>query len=265
MESVFLPLLTEDGSRLDWRDAEYRAEVEIRPFSATITHQLQQAPTLTGLVAAGLARWATELRCPKTLYSSVEEAAQARQVVSWKPEDVDGDLYVIPGLVALSAFDLRPGNAELGPIWADQRLRVSKGSWLARGFSRRTRSLGQSLLKFHRDEGLEAGRMWIQPAQEDDDLFFYVHLADDIWPERYNRHLQVSALIGAMGHMVPAFEDPDDEPRIVQEIRGRLEGQGIPTWTDRDRYDPASAATVLEPFIRTTELAVGDPTDAAGR
>lgn len=254
MESALLPVLAEDGSRLDWRDAEYEAEVEIRSLSVTITHQLHRAPTLTRLVAAGRARWATELRCPKTLYSRIEEAAETRQVISWSSDDVDGEMYVIPGLVAATAFDLQPGDSELSSIWTDQPLRVSKGSWLARGFARRTRSLGQSLLKFRRGDSLEDGRMWIQRVQEDDDLFFHVHLADDIWPERYNRHIQVSALIGAMGQMALAFDDPDDEPRIVQEIRRRLEEKGVPTWSDHDRYDAASAATVIEPFRKAEEL-----------
>ena len=263
MESALLPVLAEDGSRLDWREAEYEADVEIKSLSVTITHQLRRAPTLDRLVASGLARWATELRGPKTLYSRVEETADARQTLSWKPDDIDGELYVIPGLVAVRAFDLRPVEGELGPIWAGRPLKVSKGWWLARGFVRRTRSLGQSLLKFRRSDCLEDGRMRIERVQGDDDLFFYAHLANDIWSERRERHVQVSALIGAMGQMALAFDDPDDEPRIVQEIRGRLEEKGIPTWTDRDRYDPASAATVLEPFQETGERAAANPNGSA--
>ena len=248
-----LPVLAEDGTVGDWREAEYDADVEIKSLLVTVRHRLQRAPTLERLVAADKARWATELRCPKTLYSRIEETTAAHQVVSWKPEDVDGELYVIPGLVAVQAFDLRPGGADLGPIWRDQPLRVSKGWWLVRGFVRRTQSLGQSLLKFRLNDSLDKGRMRVERVQEDDDLFFYVQLAEDIWPERRNRHLHVSALIGAMGQMPLAFDDPDDEPRIVQEIRGRLEKREIPTWTDRDEYDPALAATVLEPFQRAVD------------
>ena len=91
-----------------------------------------------------MAKWATELRCPKTLYCRVEEASGANQVVKWARDDVDGDMFVIPGLVAATALVLEPGRDELSPVWLDTSFEVDKGWWLARGVARRTRTLGQS-------------------------------------------------------------------------------------------------------------------------
>lgn len=254
MNTSSLPVLLQDGSRFDWRGAEYNPEVRLMPPKATVVHTLRQAPTLERLVREGLAQWATELRCPKTLFASVELSTGSpttTQTVRWEPEDVDEDLFLIPGLLALKDFDLRPGSDELTPVWEGVRLRVKAGWWLAQGLSYRTRTLGQSLLKFRRNEDLADGQMSIQRDESADDLAFHVHMAKDIWPERRQRHVQVAALIGAMGRMVGAFQDPKEDPTVVGQVRRRLQDNGVPDWLDPDRYDPALAATVIEQFHPT--------------
>ena len=258
MRPISLPVLLEDRSRFDWCRAEYEPDIRVAPTHATVEHRLRAASTLQRLVDDGKAKWATELRCPKTLYCRVEEASGANQVVKWARDDVDGDMFVIPGLVAATALVLQPGRDELSPIWLDTSFEVDKGWWLARGVARRTRTLGQSLLVFNEEEELPAGQMQIRRDQSAEELRFHVSIAKDIWPERTNRHVQIAALIGAFGQMRGAFNDPDDEPAVAQEIRRRLEGAGIPAWDDPDGYDPARAATVIEPFRPTTDESPGD-------
>lgn len=251
MSMSSLPVLLQDGSRFDWRGAEYHPEVRLMPLRATVYHTLRQAPTLERLVREGLAQWATELRCPKTLFASVEISTRSpttTQTVRWEPEDVDEDLFLIPGLLALKDFDLNPRSEELTPVWEGVRLRVKAGWWLAQGLSYRTRTLGQSLLKFKRDKALADGRMRIQRDESADDLAFHVHLAKDIWQERRQRHVQVAALIGAMGRMVGAFQHPDEDPAVVGQVRRCLQDNDVPDWSDPDRFDPALAATVIEQF-----------------
>ena len=246
-----LPVLLEDRSRFDWRVADYEPEVQIEPTRATVIHRLRRAPTLERLVADGSATWATEVRCPKTLLSRVEPSPETRQVVTWTADSVDGDMYVIPGLLAVDDFNLAPEANELTPIWRDAPLDVGKGWWLARGSIRRTKTLGQSLLRFHLDETLDDGEMRIRRDQNDEDLHFHVHLADNIWQERTRRHMQIAALIGALGQLGTVFGEDDDEPRVAQEIRRRLEDKGVATWSDGESFDPARAATAIEPFFPT--------------
>ena len=253
MDSAPLPLLLEDGSRFDWCRAEYAPAVRVEPTRALVEHRLRGAPTLERLVADGRAQWATELRCPKTLYSRVDLAHDEEQEVAWAADNVDGEMFVIPGLLATKDFRLRPERQELSSIWRESPLDVRKGWWLARGTARRTRTLGQSLLRFHVDGELDKGRMRIDRDESDEDLSFHVHLAADIWPERGKRHVQVAALIGAFGQLGAAFGDLDgDEPHIVREIRRRLEDKRITLWTEPE-YDPAQAATAIEPFHPTQD------------
>ncbi len=261
MNTLSLPVLLQDRSRLDWRVAKYDPEVRLLPTRATVFHILRAAPTLERLVREGLAQWATELRCPKTLFARVEPSAGSpptTQSVEWKREHVDGDLFLIPGLVALEDFDLSPGPEELTSVWENLRLRIRAGWWLAQGLAFRTRTLGQSLLKLKLEERLPNGQMRIERDESADDLRFHVHMARDIWPERRHRHIQVAALIGAMGRMVGAFESPDEDPPVVGQVRTRLRESGVSDWSDPDRFDPARAATVIEEFRPTPTAASGN-------
>ena len=260
-----LPVLLEDRSRCDWREALYEADVKVQPTRATITHSLRGAPTLEQLIEAGEAQWATELRCPKTLFGRVDAAAGEWQSVEWDRGAVDGDMFVIPGLIATQDLHLRPAPNELTPIWDNEAFDVPQGWWLARGTPRRTKTLGQSLLNFRLGSTLESGQMRIQADQGDDDLQFHVSLAEDIWPEHQVRHVQLAALIGALGQMGALFprsengdSDGSGEPRVVDEIRRRLERAGVHTWDDPMTWDPALAATVIEPFRRSEPTAAVD-------
>lgn len=244
-----LPVLSEDRSRFDWSRAAYEPDVRVFAEHAIVTHRLRDADALQRLLTGGLARWAVEVRSPKTLHGSVLTTDGGRQRVEWAHDETHGDLYLIPGLVAVAEFDLQPEPGELTRIWDDARCHVRPGWWLARGTPRRTRSLGQSLLKFAQDADLADGRMRIQRDQSDDDLHFHVHLAKDIWPRRTVRDVQLAALIGALGQMPGAYDDPKSEPAVVRELRDRLDTENVATWTDHDEYDPALAATAIERFI----------------
>ena len=243
-----LPVVLEDGTRFDWSEAEYEPIVTVGTASAWIHHRLNRAPRLARLVSDGLAKWATEFRCPKTLHSRVEEASDVHQEVTWSSDDVDGEAFLIPGLLAVTDLSLRDAAQDLVSIWRDHPLQVARGWWLARGQARRIARMGQSLLRFKMDKALADGRMRIQCSAGGEDLCFHVHLAQDVWPERQYRHVWMAALIGALGHMPRLYPDEDhDMPRIVGEMRQRLKGAGVPIWTQSD-YDPAQAATAIEQF-----------------
>jgi len=252
MTHVSLPLLLEDGSRLDWPDARYEPKVRVALDRARIRHSIAGAPSLERAVNEGLAKWAVEIRCPKTLLSRLTLAAEPQHTVTWRRDELDGVSWIIPGLLAVREFDLLA--QELDPFWQDVALRVHPGWWLARGTKRKVNTLAQSLLRFVRDEKLDDGRMHVQPESGTGQLRFAAHIAPDIWPEtQTSRTLQVAALIGACGHLPTIFGNGgEEEYDVAGEIRDLLEMAKVPVWTE-EGYDPALAATVIERFYRTPE------------
>ena len=247
---ISLPLVLEDGSRLDWPDARYQPEVRVAGDRATIIHALDGAPSLERGISEGVARWAVEIRCPKTLSSRIELSSEPKHTVTWRRDELDGVSWIVPGLLAVQGLQL-PAE-ELDPIWSGESLLVPQGWWLARGTKRKVNTLAQSLLRFVKAEKLEEGRMQIQSERGSGQLSFVAHVASDIWDDiRSNRTLQVAALVGVCGQFPREFgEDPEQEPAIAREIRLRLEEADVPVWTD-DAYDPALAATAIERFHPT--------------
>lgn len=250
MTEAALPVLTEDESRLDWPDAAYRPEVRIGGGAARIAHRLEGAPTLERLVAEGDARWAAELRCPRTLLARVATSDAAEHEAAWSADEVHGEVFVIPGLIAVRPLRLDDAP-ELGALWRGQRLDVPAGWWLARGVTRRDSTLRESLLSFEPDADLPPGAMAVDVRNNDGRPRFFVRVAPDIRAavER-DRSLRVAGLIGACALFPRAFADEaDEEHAIVDEIRGRLDEAGVPAWDDKDLWDPARAATVIERFL----------------
>lgn len=253
-----LPVLLEDGSRMDWPDAAYLPDVRISSGLARVTHRLEGAPVLEELAAQGKAAWAAELRCPKTLLARVVTSDGPETRVEWTDAEVDGRAYVQPGLLA--AGPLRIPAGALGELWGGDPLDVPAGWWLARGDVRRTEELSRSLLEFKLGEDLECGRMSVMPDSSSGELRFVARLAGDIYraAQAGDRSLHVAALIGACGHFrhlfgaegaAPEGAAPDDEgdEGLAAQIREMLAARGAPDW-DSDQFDPAAAATALEEF-----------------
>ncbi len=251
MAHMSLPLMLEDGSSLDWPKGKYEAKVGVAQAQASILHDLSGVPSLERSVEKGFAKWAAEIRCPKTLLSRIELSREPKHTVKWRLGEIDGVSWIIPGLLAVKEFELN--SEDLSPLWKDETLRVPPGWWLIRGTKRKVKTLAQSLLKFRVNKKLGDGQMQIQPEEGSGQLQFVADLAPDIWPERTSRTLQIAALIGVCGHFPTTFvKDQEDEPAVAREIRDRLEMANVPVWTE-DGYDPALAATAIERFHRTLD------------
>ena len=245
------PILRADGASLDWSDATYAVDVKIRGRQAIATHTLRDAPELEALVADGSARWTLEIRCPRTLLAKTVYDSEPTMVAHWAAEDVDGELFVTPGLVAVRP--LRLSTDGLNTLWGDELIDVPAGRWLARGKMQRTKSLSASLLTFEIRDGLRDGEMEVTPDTSSGDLRFKVWLsrAYHKYVSTYEpRDVQIAALIAAMGR-IPFVASPDEESYpIVEQIRDHLDDEGIPAWGDalNSEYDPARAATAIEAF-----------------
>lgn len=259
LQTNSLPLLLEDGSRLDWLGATYATEVTVAGVDrALVRHQLSGASVLRQLIKDGKAAWAVELRCPKTLMARTVTSAEDLTTVKWKTGEVDGEIFLVPGLVALEETTL--SSSELTSIWQDgAELHVPRGWWMAKGEAFRTDSLMRSLLSFERAK-LDAGQMEVAPDRSSGTLHFTIRMAPDVFDAvPTDRTLQVAALVGVCGWFPRVFkpmegndgdEDWADEQPIAQQLRARIEevDPDIALWEDPTNYDPALVATLLEPF-----------------
>ena len=243
------PVLREDGSSLDWARARYEANVEVRSETATVTHRVHEAPELEQLLAAGLAAYALEVRCPKTLYARTHCDRQSRFAVRWSPDEVDGSVFLLPGVVTTKPALLAPTG--LIDLWGRRPIDVPVGWWLAKGQIWASENLAASLIEFQRDENLKSGRMRIGEDTTADEPRFIVYLAPDVHERvRTSRDVQVAALVGAFGRIgkSPRFQDDENGSLVVARLREHLREAGVPTWEDEQGWDPALAATTIEGF-----------------
>lgn len=253
MIPIRLPVLFENGSRLDWSQARYEVKIQIRGDKATIVHKLFEALELETLLDEGTAVWVTELRCPRTLLSRQECSNSPEQVINLGGEDVIGDTFLLPGLVATRALEV--SAAGLNPFaWQeDSSISIPAGWWLVRGDPRATTPLTASLVRFRRDpdERLDPGQMAVEEQSDGGKPYFMVTLAHDLYNERrLERDVQLAGLIAACGLLPQSSlrEDEENGPHpVAMELRARLDDAGVPNW-DEDEFDPALAATVLEAF-----------------
>ena len=246
--SASVPLLREDGASLDWTAATYTADIEIRGRVALATNKLTGAPQLDALIMAGDARWALEIRCPKTLFAQVEYSNDASVRAEWDPDDVDGEMFLRSGLVAVQPCELATDG--LNDLWSKAPLSIEPGRWLARGVVFRTQSLASSLLEFHKLPELAEGEMRVEPDTGNGDLRFKVYLASNYFDQeiRTNRDVQIAALIAAFGR-IPHLDSGDGEEfAILTHIKAALSEADVPIWGSEANadFDPARAATAIE-------------------
>ena len=255
------PVLLEDGSSLDWPNATYSPVVGIGTRMARIEHRVDGAPVISEMVSRGDAVWAVELRCPKTLIARISTSVVADHTVRWDDGDIDDSAWLIPGVLATTDIDV-PDATVLHEVWHDASPRFPAGYWLARGDARRVRSFRDSLLYFRLDPDLPPGRMRVETDRSSGNLRFAIRAAADVHREAMegqgNRSVWVAALVGVCGHfgrvfggMDEAEEESDDSASdpLAEEIRVRLSEANVPSWDDGDLYDPAAAATAIEPFV----------------
>lgn len=253
MSMTRLPVLLEDDSTLDWTRARYTVKVDVRQSKAAITHHLDDAPELAAALDEGDAEWVTELRCPRTLLSRGQRSGGAAQAIDLAADDIIGEAFLIPGLVATRDFDL--ATSGLDPfVWRrDAAIRVPAGWWLARGDAQTTTPLTASLVRFRRDPDgvLSPGQMSVEEESDGGRPYFRVTLARDLYDNRRtDRDVQIAGLIGACS-LLPRSTlreggDNVSDP-IAQQLLARFEDAGIYDWTS-EHFDPARAATVLEPL-----------------
>ncbi len=243
------PVLRQDGSSLDWQDARYRVEIEVRGQTAEITHDLANASELEQLIDAGAAAWAVEVRCPRTLLARTWSGPDSTQRIEWNGADMSGEVFFFPGLLAIRAALL--STAGLSDLWGEEPVPVPAGAWLVRGDAFASRNLAASLIEFLKDDSLEEGRLKAHASGSEEKPRFVVSVAPDLFSRAStgDRDIHVAGLIAALAKLRP--DSPgfraEAESRIASLLRDALEQAGTPAW-DSDDWDPAWAATTIERF-----------------
>ena len=243
------PLLRADGASMDWTHAAYRADVKVGGHSAQVRNILVAAPQLEEQVQNGSARWALELRSPRTLFARTEYNADPDFSVRWSADEVGDELFITPGLVTVRTLYLRTDG--LNRLWGSEPIEVLRGRWLARGAVLRTKSLAASLLTFVPNKSLTDGQITVEPVTTSGDLRFNTSLPPEIYDQvRQRRDVQIGALIAAMGR-IPHLDSADDDAYpILHHIRDALTERGVQIWGEEmnSEFDPAAAATAIEGF-----------------
>ncbi|MCQ3808544.1 MAG: hypothetical protein KTV16_14940 [Acidimicrobiia bacterium] len=256
MSNPYIPLLTEDGTRLDWPNARYEPRIDRKGTEAkvTVNHVLKGAVALADSVRRGEAKWQTEVRCPRLLHSEHFVDTDDRQVVEWREGAVDWEKsYLLPGMVSVGQM-LRASDELVGAARASGgAVDVPRGALLAKADVRRLKPLMQSLLLFRKDETLGDGQMKVEEDTGSDDPCFVVRIAADIFAEsRWNRDRRIAALIGAFAMMArhESRMQPGGELRdhpVTKQLHSLLLERGSPTWDEED-FDCVYAATLFEPM-----------------
>ena len=266
MDRSRIPLLTEDGSRLDWLDAQYEPRIERKgaETKVTVDHVLKGATALADAVRRGEAAWQTEVRCPRLLHSEHFTSLDDRQVVEWCEDAVDWEnTYLLSGMASLEPILRVSDELADTTLPSGDVIKLPVGALLARADVRRVKPLMQSLLVFRKDDALGDGQMKVEEDTTSDDPCFVVRIAADIFAEsRWNRDRRIAALIGAFAAMTrpESRMQPERELRdhpVTKQLLSHLLERGSPTWDEED-FDCVYAATVFEPMEMT------DPGSADG-
>ena len=256
MKSYSRPMLRADGNSTDFPAVKYENEVEIESANtgeARVTNRLlgPDAVVLQGLIDSGCAEWVIEIRSPAVLYSKSHRTREIVATVSWDVKETGGQLpvFIISGLVVVKHLTLPPSI--LNEVWKDtDTLGFAKGTYLAKGIIWVTKPLLSSMLEFKCDENARSGEMRIEGPNEH--IKFTVYLDQEIHKEiEQRRDVWISALIGALAKFHPEDHDPDDS-RVLRELSQRLSDEGVSDWCSDD-FDPAAAATCLEPLLPISE------------
>lgn len=259
MNNERLPVLTEDSSSLDWNDAEYDINLKRagRASVVKVEHRTKGAASLMDAIHRGRATYVTEVRSPRCLYSREVRSPDSAYEVAWEDSDVlDDRTFLLGGVVSLG--DAQANVEELHEFFGtDGRMAITlpEGRWAAKASICRLNPLLSGLLTFVKSFELPEGTMNVEEGASSGSPHFYVHVPPALFAavhDPQNRALRIAALIGVFAHIprsaMKLGGELDDHP-ITNELLEMLADKGVADWHEEEDFDPALAATVLEPFL----------------
>lgn len=249
---MMFPVICEDMSRNDYLRSSYRHEQKTHQGKAEIEHILE-SDVIFEWIKAGAARWATEVRCAMTGYSQtfMADKGVSALTLEWGLENTLGEVWFFSGLYATETIPVK--KSCLTKVWRSaEKVLIPQGARIIEAEAEGVISDKSSLLLWKKDDanksklGGEDGLMCVQEDSAKTPVQFLVTVSPNIWGHhKIDRSMQVAALVRAFGEM---SKTPWDEtPESYDPVKAAMLDKGIPPWDDEE-FDPAFAATKLEPF-----------------
>ena len=268
---IHRPMLRADGLGYDFPGVTYSNTFErVDEGEARVVNTLSgpDVDTFTKAVRYNGA-WVSEIRSPHTLYSeyatyqlddptlihkSEREGTDAEKKiweysVKWDPAHSTARPFLITQLCAQRPVTLP--KEILSFVWQDgaSLLTIPQGRVLARGEVFAMKDAVESILEFVVNKDMTRDGE-IRITEPDPQYHFKVFMTQaTLQSAKRERRSGImnAALVGALARLNKSH-DPA-ESQVLGEIETRLMEAGVSTWMDEAGYDPAEAATCLEPFV----------------
>ena len=241
---------TGDEPSLDWPNAEYSVSVAGAGGQWRIQHHISGAAGITTLIEAGLAMFAAEARCPRTLFSELALSQQSTMELNFDESMTRQPVFVVPGVVAVDDCDL--STAEAAVIWrrTGSTVPVKRGMWLVRGRAVKE-DLASSLLLIEIVGGLKDHEMSIGPYEDQDGNTRLRIRIPAVQEQRLGQEAFIAQAWQTALAYLPSCEafdlesDAETSNFFAVELEAKL--SGMPLWNKEDRagWDPVLAATRL--------------------
>lgn len=270
---IHLPLLRADGLGYDFPGVTYNNSFETIDEGEALVINTLSGPDASIFTKAVLdnAAWVSEIRSPHTLYSeyatyhlnndktvkyqvngeegTADEMRTWEYYVKWNPHSMSRP-FLITQLCSHQQTILP--KKILSSVWQDgaSEIAIQAGRVLARGKVFAIEDATTSILKFVVDKNMKRDGE-IRIAGPDHQHHFKVFMTQRTLQgakiEKRDRRsgIMTAALVGSLARLNNSH-DPT-ESQVLWEMSTQLHEKGVATWMEED-YDPAQAATCLEPY-----------------
>ena len=242
--------------------------------SWVITHRIEGAPLISGLLEEQKAQYACIVSSPISSYRETHTSRSPRHEVRWNADDLGEAPLFTPVILCSEARTIALSAARDGVhlIWDNQTVTLQKGSRLALGSVIQLESSILHLLSFHEDARLDEGQFGVE--RETEPFRFRVNLHPAL--HRFLQFPGSNVHHNLMTHIVTAClarlqrDDAEDDGdsgwrshRNLIALADYLQHKGLDHWSD-ENFSPEKVATALYP-IRLPEgpSAEGEEGEAA--
>lgn len=262
---IHRPMLRADGLGYDFPGVTYSNTFErIDEGKARVINTLS-GPDVDAFTKAvrDNGAWISEIRSPNTLYSEYatyglnDKSAYRTEgenriweyPVKWDPAQSTARPFLITQLCAHRPIIL--SKEMLSFVWQDgaSSLTIPQGRVVARGEVFAMKDAVESILEFvvNKDMTRDGEIRVTEPDPQHHFKVFMTQTTLQSAKRERRSGIMNAALVGALARLNKSH-DPA-ESQVLGEIEARLQEAGVATWMDEAGYDPAEAATCLEPFM----------------
>ena len=240
-----------------------RYRLTLRPgddrCSFSVSHDVDGAALVTGLLESRDARCACIVSSPKSGYRQLHLAESLEHEIRWDVADLGEAPLFTPAILCVTPRRLKLSSSrdDVHSIWDKQLIALRKGSRLALGNVVQLQSSILHLLSLHQDDRVEDSQFHVEIESEP------FRFRANVGPALY-RCLRFSSGVtrhNIMTHIVTAclarlqrdYSDDDDDDtgwqshRNLRAFADYLAANGQPHWTD-EVFRPEQVATAIYPL-----------------